>query len=272
MNLKQRLKGKLTENELSQLIRAFEILGDIAIIQVPESLENKKQIIAQAVLDQHKHVKTVLRKTEKIQNEFRIPKYEILIGTETETIYKENNCRFKLDSTKVYFSEKLGTERIRILNQVQEGEVILALFAGVGPYPILIAKNKNVRIYAIEKNPKAVEYLNENIVLNKVSGKIQTCCGDVKEVLPILNIIADRTLMPLPKTGEQFLDLAFKYTKKGGIVHYYCFGSEQDLVEIKKKIVEEGKKQNKKVEFLNVCSCGVFSPRVYRFCVDFRVK
>ncbi len=272
MNLKEKLKDKLSKEELGLLIKSFEILGEIAIIQVPEQLESKKHIIAKAVLEQHKNVKTVLRKIDKIENEFRIPKYEILIGNKTETDYKELGCRYKLDPTKVYFSEKLGHERERILNQVKNGEVIHALFAGVGPYPILIAKNRDVKIYAIEKNPVAVEYLKENVKLNKVQDKVEVFEGDVREVLPKLNVKADRVLMPLPKTGELFLDLALNYVKENGVVHYYCFGTKKDLAGIKEKIILNGKENKKEVEFLGCFSCGSFSPRVNRFCIDFKVK
>ncbi len=272
MNLKEKLKDRLTEKELSYLIRSFEILGDIAVIQVPKLLENKKMIIARAVKEQHKHIKTVLRKIEKVDTEFRVPRYELLIGTGTETIYKENDCRYTLDPTLVYFSEKLGTERARILEQVREGETIHAWFAGVGPYPILIAKNKSVKIIAIEKNPKACKYLEKNVLLNKVQDKIKIYEGDVREIAPKIGVLADRTIMPLPKTSELFLDLALTYTKTGGIVHYYCFGTEDELEIIKAKIKEESKKQKKEVDFLGAYKCGVLGPKIYRFCIDFQIN
>ena len=157
-----------------------------------------------------------------------------------------------------------------------DGRRVLAMHGG-GPQlcltnPDVLEIVVKATLDAIEKNPKAVEYLKENVKLNKVEDKIKVFEGDVKEVLPKLNVKADRILMPLPKTGELFLDLAFKYVKNNGIVHYYCFGSEKDIKVIKEKIVSVGKEFDKDVEFLGVFSCGAFSPRIYRFCIDFRVK
>lgn len=43
------------------------------------------------------------------------------------------------------------------------------MFAGVGPYSILLAKSKKpAKVIAIDKNPDAVYYLKENISLNSV--------------------------------------------------------------------------------------------------------
>jgi tRNA (guanine37-N1)-methyltransferase len=270
MNLKERLRPYLTESELNILPRGFEILGNIAIIQIPEKLEGKKGLIAKAVQEQHKQIKTVLRKIGKVDEEYRLPKYEILLGTETETIHVENHCRFKLDPTKVYFSEKLGSERWRIVQQVKEGEIINAWFCGIGPYPIEIAKNVKTRIYAIEKNPECYKYLLENIKLNKVKN-IECFLGDVREIAPKLKTKADRTIMPLPKFSFEFLELALKHTKKGGIINFYTFSAEKELNNTVERLKNECKIFGKKIKIINIVKCGHYSPRVYRYCIDFKI-
>ena len=114
--------------------------------------------------------------------------------------------------------------------------------------------------------------MKQNVVLNKVQDKINVHLGDVREVLPILYNKADRVLMPLPKTGEQFLGLVLDHTKKGGIVHYYCFGNDEEIQEITEKIESEGKKKDKKIEVLGVHKCGVAAAHYYRLCFDLCVK
>ena len=80
------------------------------------------------------------------------------------TIHREYGCRYKVDLAKAYFTPRLSTERSRILSWIKEGDTIIDMFAGVGPYSILLAKSKKPsNVIAIDKNPDAVYYLKENI-------------------------------------------------------------------------------------------------------------
>jgi len=82
----------------------------------------------------------------------------------------------------------------------------------------------------------------------------------------------DRILMPLPKSAEDFLDLALKRIKKGGIIHFYDFLNEKHIPKAAiDKIAKACKKFRKKYKVLNYNKCGQFSPHVYRVCVDVRV-
>ncbi len=268
MNLKEVLKDKLTKEELKHVKRSFEIIGDIAIIEIPEELEDKKHVIAEALTEINKHIKVVIRKTGELSGEYRTGKYELLTGNRTETIYTESGCRFKLDPTKVYFSEKLGTERQKIAEQVKDNESILCMFAGIGPFPIIIARKKDVKIHAVEINPTAVKYFKENVKLNKVADKIEIFKGDVDFVVPKINKKFDRILMPAPKNAEDFLDLALDCVKKNGTINYYTFAGEENFKTLRKDIREKCKK---KVKITDIRKCGSFAPGVFRVAVDFRV-
>ena len=68
-----------------------------------------------------------------------------------------------LDVKKVYFSPRLATERKRITDQVKNNEIIVDMFAGIGPFSISIARKHKVKIYAIDINPYAYKYLKKNI-------------------------------------------------------------------------------------------------------------
>jgi len=128
-----------------------------------------------------------LLKKEGLKGEFRIGDYEKLYGEETETIHKEHGCRYKVDVTKAFFSEREATERGRVLDSIENGEKILVMFCGIGPYPVLIAKNKDVELTGIEKNPKAVSYAKENVELNKVEESVTIIEGDVSKVVSDLD-------------------------------------------------------------------------------------
>ena len=139
-----------------------------------------------------------------------------------------------MDPTKVYFSPRLSQEHWRIAQQVKEGEVVVDMFTGIGPFAIQIAKNhEKVKIYAIDLNPDAIEYLKKNIYVNKVERKVIPLLGDVRKVIEDhLTGVADRVIMNLPENAIKFISVACKSLKKnGGILHYHSFETEPNVLE-----------------------------------------
>lgn len=273
-SLKDLLKSKLTQKELSIIPSSYDIVGSILIFSdFPKELSKKERIIGEALLSLHKNIKTVCKKTRKYSGKYRLPKLKIIAGGKTkETMHKENNSRLKLDVEKVYFSSRLSTERKRIFSQVKKNENILVMFSGCGPYPITLAKNsKPKEIYSLEINPIAYKYQEENIKLNKINN-IKLIKGDVKKILPKINRKFDRIIMPLPKGAENFLDLALNKVKNNGIVHFYTFSEENKYEPIIKTISKECQKNKKKCKIIDIVKCGHFSPGVFRVCVDFKVN
>lgn len=270
--IKEYLKGKVSEEELKKVIRSFEIIGDVVIINLPDEIMHLKDLVVEAILSKHRHVKTILRKIGEVSGEFRVARYEVLYGGETETIAKEFGCRFLVDPTKVYYSSRLSSERERIAKMVKEGERVLVMFAGVGPYAIVIARlAKPKEVIGIELNPRAVEYFRKNVKMNKVEDIVKVYEGDVREVVPKLEGTFDRILMPAPYSAENFVYLIRDKIKKGGFVHYYTFASEEEEKILQKKVKELFKKQGMIVDVLKVRECGSFAPRVYRYVLDLKV-
>ncbi|HEX7467722.1 MAG TPA: 50S ribosomal protein L11 methyltransferase, partial [Methanobacterium sp.] len=173
-----------------------------------------------------------------------------------------------LDVKKVYFSPRLATERKRISDLVKNNEIVIDMFAGIGPFSISIARNHEVKLYAIDINPAAYKYLKENIIINKLEGTIIPLLGDVIEVLNNLNIEADRIIMNLPGTAQNFLDIAIKSLKAGGVIHYYEFASEYQVPV--KRIIETA--YPRKVEVLNVRKVKSKSPGIWHMGIDARIS
>ena len=271
MKLIEALRKHLTDDEIGFVNKRFEIIGDIAIIEVPEEIEDKRHIIAETLKDLNKHVNIVLRKTGDVSGKYRIGKYEILIGDRTDTICRENGCRFKVDPARVYFSSKMGYERGRVTEDVKDGEKILCMFAGIGPYPINIAKRKDVSITAIEINPDAVEVFRENMRLNKVEDRIDVILGDVADILPKIKGKFDRVLMPAPKDAENYLDIALEKAKKGGIINIYSFRTKEKLDSFGKAIEKRCAELGYKIKVTGTRDCGNVGPYCYRVVCDFRV-
>jgi len=267
MNLKQALKKVLTKKELKLLPRSFDIVGTIAVFsEFPQELEKKEKIIAEKLIELNKNIKTVAKKTKQYSGIYRLKKTKILAGKRTKTtIHKENNIVLKLNIETCYFSPRLSTERQRISDLVKPKESILVMFSGIAPYPITISKNTKAKeIYGIEINPNCHKFAKENIKINKITN-IKLFQGDVKKIIPKLRKKFNRIIMPLPKTGEEFLNLAFKVAKKGTIIHLYTFSHTNDFKELKDKY-----RKNKKVKLLKFVKSGQYSPRKYRICLDLK--
>jgi len=254
---------------------SFDVIGHIAIIEIPEKLKKKKKLIAKLIMELNKHIKTVLEKASERRGVYRIRKYKFLAGEKKlETFHKEYGCIFKLDPTKVYFSPRELTERQRIASQVKENEVVMVMFAGVAPYAIQIAKKQpNVKeVIAIEINPIAAKYAKENVILNKVQDKVKVIEGDVREKCKDFYGKCDRVVMPLPMGSEDFLDIAVNCLKKEGYIHFYNWGSEPNLFENAEKIIERLGKLNVKYKIINRRKVLPYAPRKWKVCIDLYVK
>src|SRR3989344_565727 len=267
------LEKKLTKSELNLIPRSLEIVGSIIILEIPPPLVKKEKIIAEAYLQLNPHVTSVVKKARIHSGEYRLRKVKILAGQKTkETIHHENGINLKLHLEKTYFSARSGSERLRIAKQVKPGEQVLVMFSGAAPYPLVIAKNSQVKVvYGIEINPLAHQYAIDSIKLNKLENKIIILEGDVTEILPKINKKFDRIVMPLPKTGEQFLPLALKKAEKGAVIHLYDFLKEEELKAQATKIKEISKRNKHKVRVLRAVKCGQFSPGIFRVCFDMKV-
>ena len=221
--LKKALESILTFQESEELISAFDQIGDIIIVRIPDSLLPKKKLIGETLLKNVKIVKSVFYQSSPVEGDFRTRNLEILAGKDrTETEYKEFGCRFTVDVVNAFFSPRLSTERERIANQIQDGETMVNMFAGVGMFSIMAAKKKKCTVYSIDINPIASKLCEKNIELNKLAGKVISINGDTPKIIEEqLQGIGDRTLMLLPEKSDDFLESAIKTTKDGGIIHYY---------------------------------------------------
>ncbi|MDH5665540.1 MAG: class I SAM-dependent methyltransferase family protein, partial [Nitrosopumilus sp.] len=204
--LKKALENVLTEEESNELISAFDQIGEIIIVRIPDSLLSKKEIIGRTLLEEVKIVRSVFYQASAVEGEFRTRDLEILAGEDnTETEYKEFGCRFKVDVKNAFFSPRLSTERERIANLVQDGEIMTNMFAGIGMFSIMAAKKKKCTVYSLDINPVASKLCDVNSSLNKLAGNVISINGDATEIINNQLIDkSDRTLMLLPERSDEF--------------------------------------------------------------------
>ena len=247
------LENKLPPHLLASLPHAMDFVGDIAIIEILPELNTYKNVIGEAVLKSHKSVRTVLAKAGAVSGTYRLRKFSVIAGEpKTETIHKEYGCQYYVDLAKAYFSPRLSHEHNRVASLVKEDETVVDLFAGVGPFSILIAKtHENVKVYAIDVNPQAVEFLKKNVRLNRVEGQVHSILGDAKQIVKQrLSGVADRVIMNLPEKAIEFVDAACEAIKPtGGIVHFYSFVDASNTLEnVKLHFIDAVEKSGRKVE------------------------
>ncbi len=90
--------------------------------------------------------------------------------------------------------------------------------------------------------------------------------------MPKINKKFNRILMPLPKGGENFLELALKHIKNKGMIHFYDFMHEDEFYKAEEKVKKACEKLKKKCRILNIVKCGQYAPGFYRVCADFEAN
>ncbi|HMK46401.1 MAG TPA: class I SAM-dependent methyltransferase family protein [Methanocella sp.] len=243
---------------------SYEIIGDIAI-----TAHAYDRSVCDAIMKAHRNVKTVLEPVSGVAGEFRVREFRVLCGeNRTITTHKEHGFTYEMDLAKVYFSPRLSTERKRVIDQVGDSELVVDMFAGVGPFAIQAAK-RAMYVVAVDKNPDAIEYLNKNIRANRVEN-IEAICADAREIW--LRQPADRAIMNLPHSAHEFLDKAFSLIRTGGIIHYYDIRPEGEIFDAVVRMVRENaSKSGCLIEIVNKRIVRSYSPHEYNIVLDIRV-
>jgi len=244
----------------------FEVVGDIAIVE-----DNDAEKVASALMSTSKSIKTVITPISDVEGEFRTRRFRHVAGeVSTITTHKEHGLRYRVDLEGAYFTPRLGTERLRIASLVRPTDVVLDMFAGVGPFALLLAKRVD-RVVAMDKNPVAVKYLRENSHLNQIEN-IEILEGDASVLaLPYENM-ADHVVMNLPHSASLFLLPAIKASKPGGTVHYYCIAPEEDLYKDEALIRDAAQQIGSSVEVLYRSIVRSYAPHRHNVVIDFMVQ
>ncbi len=277
-NVMELLNDKLPPNLRSGLPHSLDIVGDIAVVEIPRELEEHKTIIGQAILATNKQLTTVLAKAGAVRGEYRLRKFETIAGIDkTTTVHREHGCLFHVDLAKAYFSPRLSYEHDRVASSVEKGETVLDMFAGVGPFSILIAKkHSDVHVYATEINPEAFKLLKKNMLSNRVATNLEPILGDVRQTSQErLKGTIDRVIMNLPEKAIEYVDVACNVIKPdGGIMHYYELTDTSTPLERAETRLEEVVKQaDRSVEkpMRSRIVRGV-APFAWQVVVDARIK
>ncbi|MBU7032072.1 MAG: class I SAM-dependent methyltransferase family protein [Theionarchaea archaeon] len=243
-------------------LSSFDLIGDIAVVEIPEEVQAQKREIAGILLARNP-IHTVVEKTTEVTGQFRVRKHAHVLGEEKfQTIHTEYGLHYALDLNRVYFNPRLATERMRLTQKIKANEVIIDMFCGVGPFSVMISKYTHARtIYAIDINPDAIWYLRENIRMNRCENVIPIC-GDARKQVPQIGK-ADRILMNLPHSAFDFLPEALR---AGKTLHYYCIC--ESVEEEKERIHILAEKMSSKITIQGHQMVKSYAPHVDMYRID----
>lgn len=254
----------------SQLPTSFDVVGDIAVLKIPEPLVPHRAEIGRAILAWNRTLRVVAQ-DHGVTGEFRLRDLEIIAGEHrTTTVCTESGLRYHVDVARAYFSPRLGRERLRIANQVRPGEAVADPFAGVGPYAVLIAKRSAPRrVVASDANPVAVAFLRQNVAANRAD-HVEVREGDARTVLREIAPL-DRIILDLPHSSMEFLPDALAALRPRGVIHLYAILEDADRDERIEAIRECARQKRRKIDSIRPHVVRAYSPTQHHVAFDITV-
>ena len=252
------------------LPKAFDAIGDIIVLRLPDELTEYAQRIGEAILRWNPKVRTVAV-DEGVSGELRVRRIRVVAGEpKTRTEHVEFGLRYLVDVEHAYFSPRLGSERLRVAEQVRPGEVVVDMFAGVGPYAILIARTRKAKaVHAIDANPAAADLLRENVRRNRAE-TVVVHEGAGQDLLPEIAQV-DRVIMDLPQTAREFLPTTVPHVRQGGVVHFYTITDRTLLKEAGAEAVELARRGGRTAKVLGSRIVRGYSPGKVHVAIDLRI-
>jgi len=261
MGLKDQLSGIIPDHSLCHLSDRFDVIGSIAVLCLPLALSDYKAEIAHAILSRRKNITTVINKTSRLGGSNRTACYEILAGYSTITVHHEYDHAYKLDVGTVFFNPRLASERKRVTIQVQRGEKVLVPCCGVGPF-VVPAAVRGAEIVAVEQNPEACRWLEENIRLNGVEDRVTIIRGDAFDTSLLPNYNFDRAIIPTPYGMDAIFEVIAPHAKRRGVIHFYTFRNRNQADALGSEFGDKG------FDILIQRRCGNVAPGVSRWVYD----
>lgn len=252
---------------------SFDVIGSVLLLKLPDALLPHARAVADALLATQAHVGTVAL-DRGVKGEFRVRDLEVLAGdASTATTYVEHGVRLRVDPATCYFSPRLATERKRVAGLVRDGERVVDLFAGVGPFAVVAARlARPASVDAVDLNPAAVAYLRENVKLNKVERVVRPHLADARAWAAAHRGLADRVVMNLPHGAHAFLEDAFALLGEAGVVHHHVITSPVGLARHLDEVVARGRAAGRAVEVASTREVRTYSPEERHVAVDLLVR
>lgn len=248
--------------ELCHLVpKRFDVIGGVAVVSIPPELEARKIPVAEYIASKRGNIRAVINKVTKLEGDHRVAGFELLLGDSSITTHAEFGFSYIMDLRDVFFNGRLAFERKRVTSMVCGGEDVLVPFCGIGPFAIPAAA-KGAKVIAIEKNPAACGWLNENIRLNHVENNMCPILADALSIRNLLTKEFDRAIIPTPYGMDNFLGYVLPLVRRGGYLHFYTFKAREEIEEFINDCSETG------LDVTGYRRCGNVAPGISRWVLD----
>ncbi len=256
----------------SEVTRSMDVIGDIAVLRLKDDLRPRASEIGSALMEVHPRLRAVAI-DDGVHGELRVRALTVVAGEgPLVTTHREFGMELRVDLEHAYFSPRLATEHSRVADQVMQGERVLDMFAGVGPFAVLVARSgQPSEVHAVDLNEVAARLVEENARKNGVDELVKAHQGDAREVVPDLGVF-DRIIMNHPHGAREFLDVALKASRSGTVIHLHMMGTPEESNEAAKEADQTatdlghgGVRVDLKREV------RTYSPGVLHWCLDLTV-
>jgi len=226
-----------------ELPRSFDVVGDVVIVRLPKTLLPYCHEVGTALLSFVPGAR-VVAVDSGVQGEARLRALEVVAGQgPLVTTYRENGLSFKVDLERAYFSPRLAGEHDHMSKVSQDGERLLDLFCGIGPFSLtVLSRCLHSTAVGVDSNAQAIELMRENAERMGVSARLECRTEDAGNFLKGGGEF-DRVVMNLPREGYKYLKLVGRLVKSPGWLHFYG-------------LVPKGDIASKSDEVLEALSCG----------------
>lgn len=252
---------------------SYEQAGHLIRLNLPEEMDdNVASLIGQVLLDKLPGVRTVVRKTANISNQFRVLPLKVVAGVEDMVVtVRESDCTFRFDYSSVYWNSRLQQEHGRLVEMIfKRGDVIVDMFCGVGPFAIPAAKRGCV-VHANDLNPDSFKWLQENIKLNKLRDtQVRAYNQDAHEFIVGNHFEGVKhVIMNLPASSTTFLDVFPREGFEEASFHCYLFtkGPQDPL-----QLVQDGLRPGVQLWEAKAFNVRNVAPNKEMFRVSFKLK
>ncbi|XP_055606593.1 tRNA (guanine(37)-N1)-methyltransferase [Uranotaenia lowii] len=243
-----------------ETLSSFSKVGHIVHLNLKDHLLPYKKLIGDVIKDKVPGCKTVVNKLVTIDNTYRNFQMELLAGEPKYDVeVKENGVTFEFDFSKVYWNPRLATEHEKIIKMLNKEDILIDVYAGVGPFSVPAAK-KGCSVFANDLNPDSYGALAKNCAKNKVQSRVKCHNKDgidfIKQELKqiLFEKSTDNSFngtihvtMNLPALAVEHLpNFVGLFSKepvaisKYPLVHLYCFAKGiEDKKDIARQLVDE---------------------------------
>jgi tRNA (guanine37-N1)-methyltransferase len=205
----------------ARLPRAFDVVGDVVLIRIPEELEGRRIEIGEALLRFVPGTRIVGRDLG-VHGPDRRRQIERLAGSgDWRTRHRENGIELDVDLERAYFSPRLAREHARVAEEVRAGDRVYDLCCGVGPFALTIARDgRAAQVTAVDANPDAIVLLRSSAVRLGCADRITAREGPIEAFLPTAPPV-ERVICNLPLEGIKYAPSVARAVAPRGRFYYY---------------------------------------------------